>query len=993
MENFNEITDYLDPGRHQKEEWKGQRLFLINHKYGTAAVEMKEVENHKFKHNYVKKSIVDFKEDGTVFYIDESDDDSLIYYYEHISEDEFGDPVYEYERIRANVHYDKVTLTETYLESITRIFIDDVIRVYYSQFEEKMYVTILGAKAVSEAFTYSPQDLEPLEDGGRYLLDYVDHEGYGTGIWESGWKGILDGPVELLSDALDRETILNYHDKAGRVYWYPAINERLAGSHKFGLKYEYVKPGNRFQKFLFIEGAQIFKPIKLKFKTLESFLAFVKATFFAREGYKAIGTTGNKRRNEFNDELYEIVADEFRRREGDLEGLYRLFYYAPRSIIARIYNVKIWDFLELAVASTVTNAGTNRDDIVTELIKILAANTKKGTAGSDYFLDQLMVRKVEGECLLNLFAWRLDGVNFKSFLTDVLMPQWENSSYRIMGNITADAFADTDGPIMLAYKSDKTLGFFHSNCDVSYNEEKDRLKAVLDTGEHKELSDYTILDTVTALVTATTDLPTIDKTYHYHPYYPIIVPNHSDQKTTVEFKDVIPAIYLKMAEDGAFWENVVTAAEYALDIVTTFSGIGNVKKFSYLFKLADRARKLNRLSKTGSAVIAFKQVVRGTAAVVEISSGALNGLLKLTGVKDKYPELYASISEYLFYLECASLSGELSLGLRAALKKSARKTLDNSKGLNKQLAENSGDPFLFTARKNAEVAIQETYAAMIHLWEMAEIIARTTRALADNVKLALAELKVGIFEILDGNLLPKLGQLDLGDGRKIEILMMSGDMKVIFSGTKKQFDEFAKKVTAAANKGKEELTKLLNEAAEKAKQARVRKNALIRYRHKFDRGFYNHLDGEFNTKFFDRTMESGYKYVDEALAAQGGHRGSAIYDKKIGLIEIIDPPGLTKIDDVPDDLPFKAKVEIEYRDGYVPKEADSSMFPKNWSLERIEEEIALVYEKTFLTGEYKLPRKPDDLFDKYQYFDGTSQFKIIIEVDDLGQIVNSYPKL
>lgn len=62
------------------------------------------------------------------------------------------------------------------------------------------------------------------------------------------------------------------------------------------------------------------------------------------------------------------------------------------------------------------------------------------------------------------------------------------------------------------------------------------------------------------------------------------------------------------------------------------------------------------------------------------------------------------------------------------------------------------------------------------------------------------------------------------------------------------------------------------------------------------------------------------------------------------------------------------------------------MFPINWNLDRVKEEIALVYEKTVGKGkELKLP------VNKFIDFDSTNTFEILIEVDKSGNILNAYP--
>ncbi|MBB4806725.1 hypothetical protein HNP38_002021 [Chryseobacterium defluvii] len=166
-----------------------------------------------------------------------------------------------------------------------------------------------------------------------------------------------------------------------------------------------------------------------------------------------------------------------------------------------------------------------------------------------------------------------------------------------------------------------------------------------------------------------------------------------------------------------------------------------------------------------------------------------------------------------------------------------------------------------------------------------------------------------------------------------------------------------------------------------------------KYADKFDNGLFHHMDGEFNTSLLEEIMPSGYIYRDEFLVSQGGHRGSAIPGGNIRLERIIEPDGIFSIFRLPDDIPFKAKISVRYRDGYLLKKAESSMFPKNWDIKRIREEIAYVYDNTVAKNVGQLPSKPNDLFNKYEHFSNDGSFKILIEVDDTGQIMNSYPNL
>ncbi|MGN7865233.1 EndoU domain-containing protein [Chryseobacterium sp. 22458] len=173
----------------------------------------------------------------------------------------------------------------------------------------------------------------------------------------------------------------------------------------------------------------------------------------------------------------------------------------------------------------------------------------------------------------------------------------------------------------------------------------------------------------------------------------------------------------------------------------------------------------------------------------------------------------------------------------------------------------------------------------------------------------------------------------------------------------------------------------------------LRKLAFGRWLSKFDKGFFNHLEGEFNTELFIKNLPSGFKYTDEILVSQGGHRGSGIFNGAIDVEKIIDPEGIYSMAQLADDVPFKAKISIKYKDGYLVKNAESSMFPKNWDLKRIQEEIAYVYENTVVKGQGINPASLGKKFKQYKFKDSSGRFDILIEVDDAGNIMNAYPLL
>ena len=77
------------------------------------------------------------------------------------------------------------------------------------------------------------------------------------------------------------------------------------------------------------------------------------------------------------------------------------------------------------------------------------------------------------------------------------------------------------------------------------------------------------------------------------------------------------------------------------------------------------------------------RAVRLVAGTIEISSGVLNTLLKLTGLNDT--EFGITLSEYLFYLELLSLSGEVTAALRNRLTAVGKELLQHEASISKKL--------------------------------------------------------------------------------------------------------------------------------------------------------------------------------------------------------------------------------------------------------------------------------------------------------------------
>ncbi|MFL0152671.1 zincin-like metallopeptidase toxin domain-containing protein, partial [Tenacibaculum maritimum] len=170
--------------------------------------------------------------------------------------------------------------------------------------------------------------------------------------------------------------------------------------------------------------------------------------------------------------------------------------------------------------------------------------------------------------------------------------------------------------------------------------------------------------------------------YNYHPFSPTVLLNSKnptfllkdkDQKEGIRFTK-LPAFLLYANNQKAFWENVLTGVEYSVDILTTVSGVGNLIKAGRLVKLLKNGKTLLYKTKQVTTAIATTKAIAG---VIEVSSGTVNALLKLTSIDDT--KLGISISKYLFYLEMIALTGEVSVFLKGKLQQSAKEIVENPK--------------------------------------------------------------------------------------------------------------------------------------------------------------------------------------------------------------------------------------------------------------------------------------------------------------------------
>jgi len=153
----------------------------------------------------------------------------------------------------------------------------------------------------------------------------------------------------------------------------------------------------------------------------------------------------------------------------------------------------------------------------------------------------------------------------------------------------------------------------------------------------------------------------------------------------------------------------------------------------------------------------------------------------------------------------------------------------------------------------------------------------------------------------------------------------------------------------------------------------TRRKIYAKHADKFLQKFHLHFDGELILQKIDKETFG--------IAGAGGHNHLAI-GHNIQVRRYLSKPI--------DDVPFDILISIRYKNGqWIDNVAKSSIFPINWDIKRVKEEIALVYDTMLKSGIFesvKMHRSP-----QFRAFDSSGKFKIKIEFDSSGNITNSSP--
>lgn len=561
-------------------------------------------------------------------------------------------------------------------------------KLYFENSTNAMYLRTQPPVEIRLGISYNSENFF-LPNNHTTRMDFTDASGWGDSNWDGFWKQITHGALSSFIDEQDRKLHLMYSPGSGTIQLYPQL---IRGTDHFPyrLLFPFLDGNLDFKKLRYNSGK--FFPLRnaldaemksnailLNFKTVYGLFAFTKMVYF--ENSRSISTDHNDPTiSQFFISYSELVKDTYRELKNKKNGLFKLFFFLPDAALKLIDAIDLWAFVTDATQTALTNNYTDKEDIVVKILETLSTMYQKPTV----FLDEFMNRRVDKIPLLEHLTYRLDGYNFDK-LVKLIRGVWKKSIYSSLEETNPVLNLNGQSPILLNYKSDKTIGFHHDNATIKWTDDYNKIKVIFYESILKENEEYNFLEE-SLVTTINFFTPEIEATsYTYHPYAPLAI--LSEDNPEFIFKDeaqeggvfqIMPAYILFAREQRAFWSNLATAGEYVADVLSFLSGYGNILKAGKLFKAFKLGEKIILKSKAFTTVaIGFRRA----SGFIEITAGVGNALLKLTGKRDT--EWGQKISQVLFYLEMAALAGEVTAALHGSIKKASLEALENTAEVNK----------------------------------------------------------------------------------------------------------------------------------------------------------------------------------------------------------------------------------------------------------------------------------------------------------------------
>lgn len=496
-----------------------------------------------------------------------------------------------------------------------------------------------------------------------------------------------------------QKILVNSYHKKGLVHRFPIITRTfLSGGYQFRLSYYYKKDSREARTIPPSEDDEQFIAISLFFKDIITVLSFLNKTIFSF--FNEYNNYRSSWRNKFLTELTYRTMNVLTN-GGSVDKKPSIIFHLPQPMYYIFKSTPpLWDMLiDLSRGYIRNNLSINEEDLILKLLRIIyhrSTNKRKSfkikneerfeevenesVAKNNAFIENLITRKVGDKLLLHKLITGLDGNQFRQYIS-FIWNIWKNSSYAVEDPKKNTKITNIGkSPLFVDYRSDKVLGFYTDNAKINWEGKESEIDISVKVKKAGKI-EAEIINIGDPEKPIYKEIPKESpykiEQYIYHPFAPIILEDSENPQFLLQDADdtntsrtKLPAFVLFANQEATFWENVITGGEYALDIFTTVSGIGNIIKAGRLLRVLKKGQTV--FYKTAKGV---KAAVEFADGVVEVTSGTVNALLKLTGAEDT--ELGKTVAKYLFYLEMASLAGGISASLGRKLKNTATELVEN----------------------------------------------------------------------------------------------------------------------------------------------------------------------------------------------------------------------------------------------------------------------------------------------------------------------------
>ena len=297
----------------------------------------------------------------------------------------------------------------------------------------------------------------------------------------------------------------------------------------------------------------------------------------------------------------------------------------------------------------------DKDSLINDLATILQGSVREH--GYKYINEEAIVLKIIGafatgkkedhDCLLGEFSTRLID---KKTMFEVLyekMNDWGGQSnftkaiqvlYLIWGyssSANPNNHTYNGQPETLAYQSKKILGFYTDNYSFKFDKQSiiayEKVTKHYRTGNKEEPDGFR---------------EELEFRASYSFFQPLQLPE-IDQEGEMKLPDtLIPAFYLKAFADKNVWHDFEKEAWLVVDIITTFSGFGNLLKLRYLTSLPKWAR-----------------ILRLSFGVVELASGVMSTMLNFVNSCDEKGSFCSKLKNYLNWVNLCAGAADIAFTL------------------------------------------------------------------------------------------------------------------------------------------------------------------------------------------------------------------------------------------------------------------------------------------------------------------------------------------